>query len=153
MTERGEVEETCGIFVDKEGTWYYRGVEMVRRDFLEAFFKNLKMPAKDKYAIELNGQMCLLEVEDTVFVVRRVEEERGQYRILLNDGTVEELSPEGFGIGKGGALYCRVKKGAFPARFSRPAYYQLAANIEEEDGNYFLPFKGSRILVATLQDP
>jgi hypothetical protein len=52
----------------------------------------------------------------------------------LSDATEERLDPATLSIGQENVLYCKVK-GEFPARFLRPAYYQLMeALVETEDG-------------------
>ncbi|RLB20203.1 MAG: hypothetical protein DRG71_10075, partial [Deltaproteobacteria bacterium] len=58
--------------------------------------------------------------------------------IHLSDGTKEELEPETLFVGNEDVLYCKVKGGKFPARFLRPAYYQLAEHIREEEGQFYL---------------
>jgi hypothetical protein len=88
-----------------------------------------------------------VEVEDTPFVVRRTTFEPGskddsRFILFLSDDSQEDLSPETLFIGDSHVLYCKVKNRTFPARFDRPAYYQLAEHIEEENNLYFLPLNG-----------
>jgi uncharacterized protein len=132
----------CGIFIDREGHWYYQGAEMWNREIVRLFYRHTSMDADGRYILELDGQRCLLEVEDTVYVVRRVHKE-GNFLLHLSDDRVEGLAPETLYIGEDSVLYCTVK-GAFPARFTRPAYYQLADYVEEEGGAYFLDAAGKR---------
>ncbi|MBI5605868.1 MAG: hypothetical protein HY879_21245 [Deltaproteobacteria bacterium] len=56
----------------------------------------------------------------------------------MNDDSQEELDPETVRINAESILYCQVKKGQFPARFLRPAYYQIAEYIDEEDTGGFV---------------
>jgi hypothetical protein len=88
-----------------------------------------------------------VEVEDTPFVVRRttfMQGEKGNSRFILSlsDDSQEDLSPETLFIGDDNVLYCKVKNRTFPARFDRPAYYQLAEYVEEDNNGYFLPLNG-----------
>ncbi len=98
-----------------------------------------------------------MDVEDTAFVVRRVShvnEETGKragFVLNLSDDTEEELMPDTLYMGEANVLYCRVKAGEFPARFNRPAYYQLAAHIEEE-GGFVLPINGRKFKIGA-RDP
>ncbi len=146
----------CDIFIDKDGRWYHRGVEMVRRDIIRLFYRHMKLTPDGTYRLELDGQRCALEVEDTAYVVWRTvletgEDEKGdRVMLLLSDDTNEYLSPESLRVGAGDVLYCLVKGGAFPARFSRSAYYQIAFRIEEEDGRFYLPLNGRRFAITTL---
>lgn len=142
----------CMIFIDKQGRWFHKGVEMIRRDFIRLFYENLEIDPSGRYIISLGKDRCYLDVEDTPFVVRRTSEgnagtEGGRFILSLSDDTEEPLDPETLRVGDGDVLYCRVKSGVFPARFARPAYYQLAEHIEEEGGRFFLEMDGKRFFI------
>jgi len=128
----------CEIRIDKEGTWFFRGAEMFRKEIIRLFCDNLRRDETGRYLIELNGERCRLEVDDTPFAVRSVSAapapvEAGEYLILLNDGSEEVLDTETLWIGEGNVMYCLVRSREFPARFTRAAYYQLAAHIEYDE--------------------
>lgn len=133
--------QPCQIFIDKEGQWFYQDAEMQRREIVLFFYDHLSMDAGGRYILEWSGERCVMEVEDTAYVVRRVAAEDG-FILTLSDDSTERLAPETLAVGKGDVLYCRVKRGAFPARFTRAAYYQLAAHVEEKDGTYILDVNG-----------
>jgi len=150
MTQPSGTVPPCLIFIDKEGRWYHQGAEMIHREFVRAFYQNIELDPDGRYRITWNGTECTVDVEDTAFVVRGTSVERGcdhrplEVQIHLSDDTDEPLDPETLYAGEDHVLYCRVKSGAFPARFTRPAYYQLAELIEEDDHGYFLPISGKR---------
>ena len=147
--------DNCDIRIDKEGTWYYRGAHMFRKNILSIFFENLKIDQCGKYLIELDGECCYLDVEDTAFVVAAVSEKRqdqdtrDHLYILLNDDSWEKLDLNTLHVGQDNVLYCRVKNGKFPARFSRNSYYQLAEFIEQEEkGNcYFISWNDEKYFI------
>ncbi len=125
------------IVIDKEGHWFYRGAEIVRRDIVELFCRHLERDHRGGYLIRWQGQECPVSVEDTPLVVwgtSRVEEDGKIRGILLHlsDGTSEMLDPSSFYVGAGNVPYCGVRGGVFPARFSRKAYYELAGMVEED---------------------
>jgi hypothetical protein len=140
----------CMIFIDKEGRWYHKGAEMIHREFIRLFYKHMDLDSDGRYVIDWNGERCWVEVEDTAFVVRRVVYEDGartgntRFVLNLSDDTEEELMPDTIFIGHGNVLYCKVKNRAFPARFNRAAYYQLAEYIEEENDSYYLALNGRK---------
>ncbi len=145
----------CGILIDREGRWFYQGQEMVRRDFIRLFYRNMERDGSGRYLITLAGDRCYLDVEDAPYVVWRTVkkgEEPGtrHFMLHLSDDSREELVPETLYVGRDHVLYCRVRGGDFPARFSRPAYYQLAEFIEEKDGDFVLPAKGMRYPIRQL---
>jgi uncharacterized protein len=146
----------CFISIDKEGRWFHKGAEMIQRQIIRLFYEHMSMDPMGRYIIDWAGERCYVEVEDTAFVVRAVTpngiegEGLQDLQLLLSDDTIEDLQPETLSIGKEHVLYCRVK-GLFPARFSRPAYYQLAAHIEEEAGGYYLLLHGMKYWIRGPQ--
>ena len=65
-------------------------------------------------------------------------------RAILNDGTEVEVDPATLRIGPGDIPYCRVKGGAFEARLSRAATFQLLrlADYDEQTGHGVLRLGG-----------
>lgn len=146
---------SCAIRIDKEGVWYYKGVEMTRKDIVNHFYQNLKRDQTGRCLIELENERCYLDVEDTPFVVkaahRSVPEGNREESILLllSDDTVEKLDPLSLWIGSDNVLYCAVKNHQFDARFSRAGYYQLAGDIEYDGQKdaYFISVNGCRYYI------
>lgn len=159
MTAESDIPP-CLITIDKEGRWYHRGVEMVRREFIRLFYQHMSIDSLGRYVIDWEGERCYAEVEDTAYVVRRVVlQKQGQasnsrFILLLSDDTLEELMPDTLFIGNNHIPYCTIRDGTFAARFSRPAYYQLAQHIDENQGTYFLAVNGQRhVLYQEEQNP
>lgn len=144
MVENSSPLPPCLIFVSKEGKWYHQGAEIIHRPIFLWLIQSLEKTEDGLFIVHLNNQKCYLEVEDTPLVVRQVDlvregpEAREQIRLTLNDDSQEELDPETLRINKESVLYCQVKKGRFPARFLRPAYYQIAGYITENDAGGFV---------------
>ena len=143
----------CMIYIDKEGKWFHEGSEMIHREIIRHFYRHMEIDSSGLYIISWRGERCYVEVEDTPFIVRRAVSEKddqiGFTRVVLylSDDEKEDLSPETLHVGKDNVIYCMVKNGTFPARFTRAAYYQLAECIEEEGGMYYLTLKGKRYFI------
>lgn len=149
----------CDIKIDKDGVWYYRGKEIIRKEIIQYFYEHLRRDTQGRYLIVADDDYCYLEVEDTPYVVksvsRVVEHDDGEYfQIYLSDGNSEILHLESLYISKENVLYCNVKDGAFTARFSRPAYYQLAQYIEHdnESDRYFIIANGHKHYIESLNE-
>lgn len=144
--------EPCGIRIDEDGDWFYNGSRIFRPEILETLYEKLELSPAGEYILSDFKGRCLLEVADTPFVVSRVDLERdgaGGERIMIrfkNIPRTEILDPRTLKTGKDNVLYCTMAQGGFPARFSRPAYYQLADFIgEEESGEgFFIELGGLR---------
>jgi hypothetical protein len=130
------------IRVDRDGTWYYEGREIIRKEILSLFYESLHLD-EEGYYLEIRGERARLDVEDTVFIVKEAElvkDSDEAFVILLNDGSQERLDLSTLRIAEGNVPYCLVKEGKFPARFLRLPYYQLAqhARHDEDTDEYFI---------------
>jgi len=129
------------IKIDKDGVWYYRGAHMFRKDILCIFFENLKVDDEGRYFVQLNEEICYLDVEDTAFVITSVSRTTDpasgleQLEVLLNDDGKEMLDLSTLVVGPDNVMYCRIKDGNFIARFTRKSYYQLAEFIGQDDAD------------------
>jgi uncharacterized protein len=125
---------------------------MIHRDIIRFFYDHMELDESGRYVIHWGEERCFLEVQDTAFVVQKVRfmEDGGlqEFRLFLSDDTREALLPETLFVGEANVLYCKVKQGKFPARFHRPAYYQLADFVEEEDGRFYLPLNGKKYVIS-----
>jgi hypothetical protein len=144
----------CEIFIDSEGDWYHRGNPMHRGDIVAHLCRHLcRDEESGRYIIRLGKQRCYLEVEDTPLVITRVSHEPGtegdkSEHLLLtikHREPREPLDPATLGIGRENVLYCRVQ--GLRARFTRPAYYQLAEFIREDQGGFYLSQGGKRYTI------
>ncbi len=140
------------IRVDENADWFYEGSRIFRPEILESFYEKLELLPSGEYVLAEATVRCLLEVADTPFVITRVDVEgdaSGGERIVLglkNLPGSERLDPGTLRSGKDNVLYCRIRNGRFPARFSRPAYYQFAAFIGEDESGlgFFFQLNGER---------
>jgi hypothetical protein len=100
--------------------------------------------------------MCS-DVEDTPlsspeWIARTADTSEGKILLSLKHLSLQEtLDPTGLHVGKDNVLYCRVLSGRFPARFSRPAYYQFADWIEEDPaaGAFYVEINNKRHVIQT----
>jgi hypothetical protein len=145
------------IYVDAEGDWYFQGNKIIRPDILEFFCEHLALEGNAEFAIEWRQNRCPLVVADTPLVVirvdRRLSEHAGEQEILLTLKHLhaqEVLDPSTLTVGKDNVLYCKVRSARFPARFSRPAYYQLAEWMDEDraSGGFYVELNRVRYFIG-----
>jgi uncharacterized protein len=141
------------IHVDSEGDWFYQGNRITREDILEFFLDHLVASDNNSYEIVWKNQRCPVVVDDTPFVIARVDRQSGDEqtgeRFILSLSHLsgnEVLNPATLRVGKNNVMYANVRSNRHLARFSRPAYYQLAAYIQEdvESGQFYLEINGER---------
>lgn len=144
----------CLIRVDKEGRFWHLNAEMTHEGINRLLMDHVELDDRGRYIISYHGQRCYVEVEDTFFVILRVDGRKfddgsvGELDVHLNDGTVETLDPSTLEQNKDNVLYARIKNGRFPARFLRGSYYQLAEYVIEKNGRYVLPLGGREYILA-----
>jgi hypothetical protein len=137
--------ESHAIRFGRDGEWYSDAERITNRRIADLFSRCVRRGPDGRYWLQMGDERAPLEVEDTPYVVRQIEEdsEGGDLRVALNDGSTERLDPKTLRAGADHALYCRVKQGEFEARLLRPAHYALARFIElDPDGQFRLHVGG-----------
>ncbi len=153
ISEKPEIRDIppCNIRIDREGKWYHTiwGTELIHKPMRLFLFSLLERDEKGRYILRLKNQRCYLEVEDTPFVVMRVDKNQ-TFTITLSDETQEGLDMNTLWVGDENVLYCKIREGKFKARFSRPAYYQLADYIEfdESQEKFYISLDNHRYFIA-----
>ncbi|MCE5334398.1 MAG: DUF1285 domain-containing protein [Desulfobacteraceae bacterium] len=145
----------CEILIDEEGEWFHRGNRLTRKEILEELYSKLEIAPSGDYLLRDGHASCLLEVADTPFVVSRVDksrEESGEEIIVLTLKHRRErqiLNPATLFVGEANVLYCQLSDSELRARFTRPAYYQLAELVQEgPPGDFFLELNGRKYPIA-----
>jgi len=155
-TPAGGAEKGEGFFLDREGRWFHKGVEVTHKRTLALFFRSLSRGPDGRYFVTVSRDRAVVELEDTPFLVTSVTVNRDDkgvpntYTLFLNDGTNEPLDPRTLSIRQDNVMYCTVKNGTDEARFLRPAYYQVCAHIQpgEPEGRYILPWMSQNVQIA-----
>jgi hypothetical protein len=135
----------------RDGVWYADGEPIPNPRITALFSRHLVRQDDGSYRIEIGFDRAPVEIEDTPYVVQRVDgdPEHG-FRVELNDGSREPLAAETLAISADHVLYCRVKDGGERARFLRPAYYQLSSHFEEgAPGRFVLRSRGQSYSIDT----
>jgi hypothetical protein len=117
--------------VDIEGEWFDDDVQVTHPGILANLRGNLRKDAEGYY-IQTRVRIPV-RVDDVPWVVTRLERRGERLVAFLNDGTEETLDPATLRVGHGDVPYGAVKGGAFEARLSRAATYQLWALAEYDE--------------------
>jgi len=117
--------------VNRDGEWFDDDVEITHAGVLANLRGNLRRDAQG-YFIQTRVRIPVT-VEDVPWVVTRVERRGQTLRVVLNDGTEEDVDGATLRLGPGDAPYCAVKGGTFEARLSRAATFQLLALAEYDE--------------------
>lgn len=134
--------------VDREGRIFHDGSEIVDAPTLGFFLRAMGVEPDGRHLVRCQGERNWFECADTPYVVQRLALIgapgpvqavelcfAGDYRERLDPATLSSA---------GGGLYCRVRGGAFRARFGRVALQQLAPMLAEEGTGPVLVLGGVR---------
>ena len=136
------IDPTRKISFGKDGWWYANDERIQNRRINVLFSQHLNRTPEGEYEIAIGWDRVTVVIDDAPFVVTQVTGDpvRG-FTLRLNDESEEQLAPATLSVGKENVLYCRVKGAAYPARFLRPAYYQLTVHVQEDEqtGAFHLP--------------
>ena len=117
--------------IDVDGNWHDDDVEITHHGVLANLRGNLR---RDGAGYFLQTRVRIpVTVDDAPWVVTRVERRGDRLHAILNDGTETVIDPATLRIGPGDVPYCAVKDGAFEARLSRAATFQLLAQGEYDE--------------------
>jgi uncharacterized protein len=119
--------------IDGDGDWYDEGVQVTHPGILANLRMNLRKDAEG-YFIQTRVRIPV-KVDDAPFIVTRLERRGEALHAVLNDGSEEHVDPASIRLGRGDAPYCTVKAGAFEARFSRAATFQLLALADYDEAS------------------
>ena len=137
--------------VDAEGRVFHDGSEIVDPPTLRFFLLAMTRTPEGQWLAVCQGERNWFEPDETPFVVQRL-------RPVLRGGAVEglelvlageyrePLDPETLDSARG-RLRCRVRRGAFPARFGRLALQQLGPHLRDEGGQPVLVLGERRYLI------
>lgn len=130
--------ESGRISFRRDGNWYTDEERIDNPRIALLFSRSIRRNPDGSYYLQVAEERAPITVEDTPYVVKAVEgdAQRG-FAIVLNDDEREELDPATLEVGADNVLYCRVKDGAYRARFLRSAYYHLSPGFEAEAGGGF----------------
>jgi hypothetical protein len=142
--------QSSRITFGRDGRWYSDGELITNAKISGLFSKHVVRQPDGSYRIEIDWDKAPIEVEDTPYVVRKVDRTEMGYVVELNDESREPLDLASLQISPDNVLYCRVKQGAERARFLRPAYYQLAPHIHESGGRYVVRTLDREYPIASL---
>lgn len=130
---------TSHIRFGRDGRWYADGEPIANPRIAALFSRHVERAPGGGYRLRIADEQVAIEVEDTPYVVIAAGSDADGPWIELNDRSREPLDPASLTIGRDETPYCRVKGGREPARFLRPALYQLAPLIEAQpDGGFAL---------------
>jgi hypothetical protein len=135
-----------GIVLDAKGRFWHKGEAVEHAGMARAFASWVRRHPDDGRYILSNGyDWSYLTVEDAPYFVSAVHVADEPPQLVLSSGEVEPLDPTSLVIGHDGAVYVRVKHGAFTAKMTPAAQLELSPLLVDlPDGRVGIQI-GSRV--------
>lgn len=137
--------------IDRDGVWFHDDAEVTHPGIIANLRDDLRVDEGGHF-LQIGPARVPVEVEDTPFVVERVEALGDGLTATLNDLAREPIALDTLRVDERGIPRCRVKEGRFDARLSRAATYQLLQHVQPDEGSgaATLVLGGRRCLVPGL---
>ena len=120
--------------IDRDGNWFHDDAEVTHPGIIANLRDNLRVDEGGHF-LQIGPARVPVEVEDTPFVVERVEALGDGLTATLNDLTQEPVALDTLRVDERGIPRCRVKENRFAARLSRAATYQLLQHVQPDEGS------------------
>src|SRR5262245_24567237 len=111
---------------DADGHLWHEGAELDDPSILHLFLKSMKPLGDGRFQAFCQGEECVISAEDVPYVIQDAEFRPKDVLLKFPGGYEETLDPATLFVGRRNVLYCKVRKGAFIARFNRKSYLDLA---------------------------
>lgn len=132
--------ESHTIRFGRDGRWYADDEEIVNPRIAQLFSQSITRGDDGEWWLVVGDERAKIVVEDTPFVVQRVDgSPAAGFAIGLNDGSTEKLPASTLRVNPQNVLYCDVKEGSYRARFLRPAQAELLSHAREQGEGFVLP--------------
>lgn len=132
-TKRKNQEE---IRLDEHGNWYQGEFPILHDRTIQFLHRNINIDEEGRYYLSGEDRPVYFKVDDAPYQITKIEKTIVGLLINLTDESVELLEPQSLWRGKNDALYCLVKGGKLPAKFTRSAHHDFLSNLEGEEGSY-----------------
>ncbi|HEY7870047.1 MAG TPA: hypothetical protein VIF59_12510 [Methylomirabilota bacterium] len=134
--------------VDRDGRIFHDGTEIVDPAVLRFFLRAMTRTEDGRCLVLCQGERNWFDAPDTPFVIQRLRltVEAGRLlgvELVLPGDYREPLDPRGLETERD-LLFCRVRGGAFRARFGRVAVQQLAPFLADTGEGSALLLGGAR---------
>ena len=138
--------ESGKISFRRDGHWYSDDERIDNPRIAMLFSRSIRRNPDGSYYLQVAEERAPITVEDTPYVVTRIEGDAAHgFILVLNDDAREPLRPDALEIGADNVMYTAVKDGGARARFLRPAYYHLSQSIHSDRrGGFVLEIAGRR---------
>jgi len=134
--------------LDTEGNLWHEGTLFEDPALLKFYMRKMEKTPEGKFKVLCQGETCFIEPQDVPYVILGIERKGDQVELIFPGNYREILDPATLYVGKENVLYCKVRDGAFEARFSRKPFWEITHWVEQgQDKKFFLNLGGEKFQI------
>jgi hypothetical protein len=138
---------------DALGRWFDGETQVTHVLLTQAFDAWIDRAEDGRFCLKNGVNWAYVTIEGPPVFVRSLTIRGATVTMHLSDGREEVLEPATLREAQDGALYCQVRQGRLPARFSAHAAIQLSPLVAEDEGGTYLDLGHARIRPKIVDDP
>jgi hypothetical protein len=141
------------IRIDRDGRFFHEDDPITHDTLTRALASWVDVdPDTGRYILRNSVNWAYVTVEDAPLVVHSLTATPdGDVLLALSDGTTEALDPNTLRLDADDVPYCDVRRGALPARFTRPARFALLDLARVDDaGRTFVRTRAGELEVPRV---
>jgi len=132
-----------GLRLDRVGRFWHQDEEVTHPRLRQALLRWLDVRDDGRDIVRLDPQRyAYVDVEDAHLRATSARWDGDRARLVLDDGSDEELDYGSLQSAADGTLYCGARGGRLRCRITTPAYYVLAERIVEHQDGFALRAAG-----------
>jgi len=138
--------------LDTEGNLWHEGSLFEDPALLKFFMRKMERLPDGRFKVLCQGETCYIEPQDTPYVILSLDRKEGQIELVFPGDYRETLDPATLWVGKDNVLYCKVRGGAYDARFSRKPFWEITHWVEQDpiDKKFYLRLGDHRFKIGGL---
>lgn len=138
---------------DAEGCWFHEGVVVEHPSIRRAFDRWIDRAEDGRYCLRNAINWVYVAIEGAPIFVRSVALDGEGVSLSLSDERIERLAGSTLRQGPDGALYCDVRSGSMPARFTRGAAFALGPILGEDARGVYVRLGTEKIRPEVVLEP
>ncbi len=151
MLARGLTRETK-IRRDRHGQWFDDDVAIEHDNLARSFDGWIDRAPDGRFCLSNNINWAFVAIAGAPYVVRSIAI-ADPITLHLSGDRHEPLDPGSLRLDPHDAMWCDVREGRVPARFSSHALHQLGDLLDEDSEGLYLLIAGHKIRPPTMKDP
>jgi hypothetical protein len=136
---------------DADGRWFDGSIAVENVAIARAFDRWIDRAEDGRYILKNAINWVYIEIDGAPIFVKSIDVQEAGIDLELSDERNEPLDGATLRLDRDGILWCDVRGGKMPAKFSRRAQQEIAPALEEDEGGIYLRIGQERVRPAIVE--